>query len=91
MNILIIHLNASFSNLLKMFFSTRNNHKGLVLNLLFLRDNLNVPDPLCVMDKHNVKIPAKILSGNVSPCIRPAALLQLTLNIYLEKQTGLSL
>ena len=43
-------------------FSTRNNDKGLVLNLLFLRDNLNVPDPLCVMDKHNVKIPAKILS-----------------------------
>ena len=72
-------------------FSTRNNDKGLVLNLLFLRDNLNVPDPLCVMDKHNVKIPAKILSGNVSPCIRPAALLQLTLNIYLYKQTGLSI
>ena len=43
-------------------FSTRNNDKGLVLNLLFLRDNLNVPDPLCVMDKNNVKIPAKILS-----------------------------
>ena len=91
MDRLTVHFDASFSNLLKIFFSTRNNHKGLVLNLLFLRDNLNVPDPLCVMDKNNVKIPAKILSGNVSPCIRPAALLQLTLNIYLYRQYGLSI